>query len=307
MRAITITTPGADPAIDERPDPRPSAGELLVRVRATSVNPVDTSVAAGHFAAVATYELPATLGRDFAGTVEAVGEGVSSFGVGDEVFGYVPPVAGGTVGRGAWAELLAVRPEEAIARRPAGLPVDEAGAAGTVGLTALACLDRVVPRAGSTVLVIGAAGGVGSMVVQLAAAAGARVVAPVRAEDADALRALGVAVVLERQADLGAALREAGVGPVDGLVDLVSSTPEAHRERAAAVRVGGEIAVVLPSAGAESYVEADPAAIGRWAEILGAGDARVPIGRRYALADAPRALRELGELPTRGKLAIAIA
>jgi NADPH:quinone reductase-like Zn-dependent oxidoreductase len=306
MKAIVVPAAGSTPVlVDDHPEPSPGAGELLVEVRASSVNPVDGSVAAGVFPAEHTW--PVVLGRDFAGVVREVGPDVDGFGPGDEVFGYVPPVADGVVGRGTWAGLVVLRADEGIAIRPGALTVRDAGAAGVAALTALPCVDRVAPAAGDTLLVIGAAGGIGTAVVQLAAAAGARVLAPARAEHADALRQLGVTTVLDRDLPLADALRAAGEDTtVDALIDLVSADPESHAPRRAVVRDGGRIATVLPGAGEETFVLTDPSGIGRLAGLLTDGTLRVPIGASYALADAPLALAESATRHVLGKRAIEV-
>lgn len=309
MKAIVVTSPGATPVLraDHPEPPCPSAGEVLVEVHASALNPVDASVAAGRFAAVAEQRWPAVLGRDFAGVVRAVGPRVDGFRPGDEVFGYVPPVAAGRVGRGAWAELLLVGPGEAIALRPPALPLHEAGGAGVAGQTALACVDAVAPSAGSTLLVVGATGGVGAAVVQLAAADGARVLAPALPEDEAGLLALGVAAVLDRSLPLAEALAVAGEAPaVDALVDLVSADAAGHAPRAAVVRDGGAIATVLPGAGAATYVEADPSAIGRLAARFAEGAVRVPVASSYALEDAPAGMADLAALHALGKRVVVV-
>jgi NADPH:quinone reductase-like Zn-dependent oxidoreductase len=304
MKAIVVPAAGSTPVlVADHPDPSPGAGELVVEVRASSVNPVDGSVAAGLFPA--QHAWPVVLGRDFAGVVREVGPGVDGFGPGDEVFGYVPPVADGVVGRGAWADRVVVRADEGVVLRPDALAVRDAGAVGVSALTALPCVDRVAPAAGDTLLVIGAAGGIGTAVVQLAAAAGARVLAPARAEHADALRELGVTTVLDRDLPLADALRAAGEDArVDALIDLVSADEERHAPRRAAVRDGGRIATVLPGAGDGTFVLTDPSAIGRLATLLADGTLRVVVGASYVLADAPLALTESATRHVLGKRAI---
>ena len=166
------------------------------------------------------YEYPVTLGRDFAGVVEQVGDGVTSVAVGDEVFGEIsafnPPVHDGT-----WAENIVVG-EQSFAKKPAGVDAAQAGAAPVVTLTALATVDALELSAGQTVVVVGATGGVGSIVVQLAKAAGATVIAPALPEDEEFLRGLGVDEVLPREGDLVAAVRERYPEGVDALVDAVT-------------------------------------------------------------------------------------
>ena len=177
MKAITIEQEGAAPALQDRDETRaPGAGEVLVRVQASSANQLDAGIVAGMLTSMLPHEYPVTLGRDFAGVVEQVGEGVSSVGAGDEVFGEVPAMVP-PVRDGAWAERIVVS-EQVLAKKPAGVDTAQAGAAPLAALTALAIVDALELSAGQTVLVVGATGGVGSIVVQLAKAAGATVIAP---------------------------------------------------------------------------------------------------------------------------------
>ena len=123
------------------------------------------------------HEFPVVLGRDYAGVVEQAGSAVTGYAVGDEVFGFLPH-AGPEVHDGTWAELILVSQDRSVARRPASADPAAAGAAPLAAITALAAYDALDLGKGATVLVVGASGGVGSFAVQLAAAAGATVLAP---------------------------------------------------------------------------------------------------------------------------------
>ncbi len=155
-----------------------------------------------------------------AGVLEQLGEGVSSVAVGDEVFGEVPAMVA-PVHDGAWTERIVVS-EQVLAKKPAGVDTAQAGAAPLAALTALASVEALELSAGQTVLLVGATGGVGSIVVQLAKAAGATVVAPALSEDEEFLRGLGVDEVLPREGDLVAAVRERYPNGVNALVDAVT-------------------------------------------------------------------------------------
>ena len=271
MKAVTWNEPDAAPALrDDLPEPTADPGQVLVRVHALSLNPVDNAIAAGMLQGVMPHEFPVTLGRDLAGTVEAVGDGVSAYASGDAVLGMVPAI-GATMHDGAWAELVAIS-EELIAPAPDGVDTAIAGAAPLVTVTALMCVEAVAPSAGETVLVIGAAGGVGTVVVQLAAAARARVVAPGLPEDEAYLRDLGAAEVLPRDGEVPAG--------VDAIVDLVGSGPDAFD---AALSDGGRIASATNSAGegpgrtnVQSSV-AEPEHFRRVSQLLADGDLKIPI------------------------------
>jgi NADPH:quinone reductase-like Zn-dependent oxidoreductase len=198
-----------------------------------------------------------------------------------------------------------------VARRPASVDVHQAGAAPLAALTALAAADALDLRAGATVLVIGASGGVGSVAVQLAAHAGATVIAPGLPEDQDYLRGLGAAEVLDRNADTVATVRQRFPDGVDALLDLVSSDPEALNAYAAVVREGGRIASSVGAAGqgpGRTNVSALPGQenLERLAGLLADGTLSVPIQASYPLAQADQALKALPSQHTQGKLAITL-
>ena len=184
MRAITIDGPDTQPAPrEDLPTPAPADNQVLVRVHASSANPVDNSIAAGMLAQMGVeYEYPVTLGRDYAGVVEHVGRAVSAFKAGDQVFGFLLH-ANPTARDGAWAELITVTEELSIAPVPDGVDLATAGAAPLAGITAVTAVDALDLSEGDVLLVAGATGGVGSLAVQLAAKAGATIVAPALRED----------------------------------------------------------------------------------------------------------------------------
>jgi NADPH:quinone reductase-like Zn-dependent oxidoreductase len=162
------------------------------------------------------------------------------------------------------------------------------------------------------VLVAGASGGVGTFAVQLAARAGATVLAPGLPEDHDYLRGLGVGEVLDRNGDVAAQVRERHPDGVDALLDLVSQSPDQLNAYAAVVRDGGRIASSVSAAGegpGRSNVAAVPTAeqLERLAGLLADGTLRVPIQAGYPLAKADQALKALTTQHTQGKLAIDVA
>lgn len=187
MRALLLEAANAPFVLKHLAKPTPKSGEVLVRIQASGVNPLDTKIRAGA-AEHARQPLPAVLGMDLAGTVEAVGPGVTQFKVGDEIYGF----AGGIGGlQGSLAEYAAVD-ARLIARKPDNLTMREAAALPLVFITAWEGLvDRANVRGGQKVLVHGGAGGVGHVAVQLARARGAEVYATGTAERADYIRSLG--------------------------------------------------------------------------------------------------------------------
>jgi len=175
MKAMIINGFGGSEVFEaaELPKPVAEAGQVLVRIAATSVNPVDTMIRAMGKDLPISPEPPAVLGMDFAGTIEAIGEGVTEYAVGDEVYG----CAGGLMElQGALAEYMAAD-AKLIAHKPKNLSMREAAALPLVGITAYEGLTRAGTQAGQKVLVHGGTGGVGHIAVQLARHFGAEVFA----------------------------------------------------------------------------------------------------------------------------------
>ncbi len=306
MRALTLDSFDVPPALrDDLPEPVVGDNELLVRVHASSVNPVDVFIAAGALKDMVAHELPVTIGRDFAGVVEQAGSGASRHEIGDEVFGFVPH-ANPTVHDGSWAERIAIA-EDNVAAKPQSLDFALAGAAPLAALTAIAALDALAPAAGETVVVVGAVGGVGSFFVQLAADVGAAVIAPALPEDHDYLLGLGVGEVLDRSGDLAAAVRERDPEGVDAILDVVSQAPDTSM-----LKDGGRLASPLGAAGegpGRFNLVAQPtsANLQRLAGLLDGGTLRVPIQRSFGLDRASEALQALPTTHTQGKLGLTIA
>jgi NADPH2:quinone reductase len=170
MQALILEAHGEPLRLARISTPRPKSGQALVRIAASGVNPLDTKIRMGN-GAHAQHPLPAVLGLDLAGTVEALGPGVTRLHVGDEVFGMTGGVGGH---QGSLAEFAAVD-ADLLARKPANLTMREAAAIPLVFITAWEGLvDKADVQAGQTVLVQGGAGGVGQMAIQIARARGAK-------------------------------------------------------------------------------------------------------------------------------------
>jgi len=179
--------------VRDMPVPQAGAGEVLVKVASAAVNPVDWKVMRGDLRLVSGRRFPRFIGADFSGTVAAVGVGVSDFNADDPVFGNVSPVSGK---RGGMAEFVVARPLE-ITRKPANLTLADAATLPIAGISALDCLNRLgEARSGQRLLVIGAAGGVGAFIVQLAKIAGLAVTAVCRECNGDWVRQLGADKVI---------------------------------------------------------------------------------------------------------------
>jgi len=224
----------------ELPEPEPGPGQLLIEIHAAGMNPMDRAIAGGDWEARGMHAtFPLVMGCDLEGVVAAAA-GTTRWAPGDGVFGQLIVVPLGSAG--TYAERVVVEedaPRVTLARVPEGLAPTVAAALPTVGGTALDLTERVEPLADKTVLIVGAAVGVGSMVTQLAAQAGATVIAVARAAAAPRLRGYGAADTIDHTAVfVPAAVRERYPDGIDVLLDSASDAP-AFATLAGLVRHGG--------------------------------------------------------------------
>lgn len=305
MRAIALTEQGASPTLTELPTPTPGPGEVLVRVQASSVNGFDTAVAAGYLTGMMEHRFPVVLGKDFAGTVEAVGEGVTRFTAGDAVFGVVTKPF---LGDGGFGEFVAVAVEIGITALPEGVDLVAAGALGLAGTAAADALAAVAPQAGETVLVSGATGGVGAIAVQYAAAAGARVIATARpGEETDFVRGLGAAETVDYTGDVAAQVRQIAPDGVDAIMHLAGDGGALADLLSEKGRLASTLGLGSDQHPAATAVMANPssATLDRLAADVASGRLTVPVARTYPLADVTAAFGDFAA-GTLGKIVITV-
>ncbi len=236
MRAITVNEYGAAPALTEMPDPRPGSGQLLIRTEAAGMNPMDRTIANGGWKEAMPASFPLILGADLAGIIETVGE-VQRSSAWRRGVGQLLIVPLGTAS--TYAEYVAVTEDAPLARLPKGLEPSVAAALPTAGVTALEIVESLAPLTGKTVLVVGAAGGVGSFATQLAANAGAQVIAVARAGADDRMRDYGAAETLDRtESSVLDTVQRTHPHGIDVLVDVASDADD-FATLAALVRAGG--------------------------------------------------------------------
>jgi NADPH:quinone reductase len=237
MRAVIVSEYGGRPHVEDLPPPEVQAGQVLIKVIAAGMNPMDRVIAAGGWESIMPATFPMILGADAAGRVEHLGDGADRFSVGDEVFGQllIPPL-GST---GTYAAYVAAPQGSPLARVPAGLDPAVAAGVPTVGMSGLAIVESLAPLRGKTVLIVGAGGGVGSFATQFAVAAGARVIANVRAANDERMRSYGVTETVDHTvAPLPLQVEQAHADGIDVLIDLASDA-EAFAALAALVHEGG--------------------------------------------------------------------
>ena len=219
MKAVRIHSFGGPEVLqlDEVPVPQPQAGEVLVKVAAAAVNPVDWKIRQGYLAAVFKQPFPIALGCDYAGVIAAVGTDVTDVNVGDEVYGSISVQRGGS-----YAEYIVARHSE-YAPKPRTVDFAQAASFGVAALTAWQAFDAAGLQAGQKVLIHAAAGGVGSMAVQLAKARGAYVIGTASARNQAFVKELGADEVI----DYAAVKFEDVVRDVDVVCDLMGGETQA--------------------------------------------------------------------------------
>ncbi len=305
MKAIRIHNYGHSDQmkVEDLPRPRIDRDELLVRIRAAGVNPVDWKIREGYLKDVLPRDFPMTLGQDFAGDVVEVGVDVRGYDSGDKVFGFAS---------GAYAEYATV-PAALLTNVPNGLDYATAASLPTPGLTAYQLLTDVLRvSAGLRLLIHGAAGGVGSFAVQIARSRGARIFATASAKDEEYLRDLGVEDMVDYHRDhFQERFRE-----MDAVIDLIGGQTLASSYQI--VKPGGlvvsTVAAPDPVAlsqrgirGARFLMRRDAAQLAVLADLVDLGALKVRVGRIFGLADAPQAQDLSQKGKPKGKIILQVA
>ncbi|WP_330357595.1 NADP-dependent oxidoreductase [Streptomyces chartreusis] len=306
MKAITLQHYGQpeDLKLVEHPDPKVAPGEVLIRVQAAGVNPVDWKLGAGYLDPLMETHFPLIPGWDVSGVVERVGPDVAEFVPGDEVYGYVRK---DSVQLGAYAELVSAH-VRMLARKPASLTWEQAAGLPLAGLTAYQSIKRVGVREGETVLVHAAAGGVGMFGAQIAAALGARVIGTASERNHDFVRQLGAEPVSYGEG-LADRIRELAPDGVDAALDFVGGdavdvSQEVLKQRDRVVSIADQDA--LAKGAHLLWVRPDPADLTALAELADAGRLAVHVERVLPLAEAAEAWRISREGRVRGKLVLSV-
>jgi NADPH:quinone reductase-like Zn-dependent oxidoreductase len=283
------------------PRPQPGPGEVLVRVAAAGINPGENAIRIGVFAQQWPSTFPSGEGSDLAGRVEEVGPDVSGWSVGDEVIGWVDT-------RASHAELVVV-PAAHLVRREKGVPWEAAGALFVAGTTAHAAVNAVGAGPGDTVVVAGAAGGVGSLAVQLARRSGATVIGLASEANHRWLADHGV-VALTYGDGVADRIRAATPGGVDAFVDTFGN---GYIDLALELGIAKDrINTIIDFAGAartgvkgEGMTgSANVEVLGELAELVAAGELEVPVAATYPLTEVRAAYRQLMLRRTRGKIVL---
>ncbi|MFJ9848013.1 NADP-dependent oxidoreductase [Streptomyces sp. NPDC101150] len=307
MKAISVNSYGGPSVLEytDQPDPKVGPDSVLIRVRAAGVNPVDWKIVEGYLDSMMYAHYPLIPGWDVAGVVEAVGADAAEYEVGDEVIGYVRK---DVVQHGTYAELVAA-PVRTLARKPAALSWQQAAGLPLAGLTAYQSLRRVGTKRGETVLVHAAAGGVGSLAVQIAVAEGARVIGTASERNHDFLRSLGAEPVTygDGLEDRVRALAPEGVDVAldfvgDGVLD-VSQRLLKDRTRLVSIADGE----VQAKGGHLVWVRPDTADLTALGDLADAGKLVVPVEATFPLAEAAEAFKRSMSGRSRGKIVLEVS
>ncbi|WP_223944567.1 NADP-dependent oxidoreductase [Arthrobacter sp. StoSoilB20] len=305
MKAMTYSKYGNPDVLEltEQPMPKVGPGMVLVKVKASSVNPVDWKIMGGHLDPLMDLQFPAIPGWDVAGVVEAVGIDAPHFKPGDEVISYGRK---DYVHGGSFAEYIAL-PERLLARKPESLDWNESAGLPLAGLTAYQVLNRLGLQSGETVLIHGGSGGVGSLGIQIAVARGAKVIATASEKNHDFLRSLGAEPVAYGE---GLAARVKAVRPegVDVVADFVGGNLEATLEVLADNGRHASIAdnEVEAHGGTWMWVNPVGAELQQLADLVDEHKIRVEVATALPLAEAADAFRLNMEGHTRGKIVVTV-
>ncbi|MDA1107216.1 MAG: NADP-dependent oxidoreductase [Proteobacteria bacterium] len=308
MKAIHIHQFGGPEVLhyEDAPCPVPDAGEVLIRVHAAGVNPVDWKIREGRLQGRITHHLPLTLGWDVAGIIEQLGAAVSQFKVGDAVYAR-PDMARD----GAYAEYIVVRASE-VALKPESLDFIHAAAVPLSALTAWQSLfDAGKLEQGQRVLIHAGAGGVGHYAIQLAHWKSAHVITTTSARNADFVRALGAAEAI----DYTGTRFEDAVRDVDMVFDTVGG--EVQQRSWQTLKKDGILVSILaltvpeeaPQQGWRSayvFVQPNAAQLTRMAELIDAGKVKPVVGNVFPLHEASKAHTALQSGHTRGKIVLRV-
>ncbi|HEX6636723.1 MAG TPA: NADP-dependent oxidoreductase [Steroidobacteraceae bacterium] len=299
MQAVEVA-PDGTLSVQTRPVPKPAAGEVLIRVRAAGVNPVDWKIAQRRIGMIP--------GTDVAGTIDSLGEGATGFTVGEAVAGWARQ-------SGSYAE-FAVVPVTSLAKKAKALTFEQAAGVPIVGETAYRSLHEAVDiQKGQTILIHGAAGGVGSAAVQIAKAAGARVIGTASKSNHEFLKSLGVDEVID--------YRSQRFEDVVKGVDLVLNTVDADTATRSikVLRPGGTLVSVAGSPNAAACAAArvtctrpsretgasNAEVLAHVMELADAGKFRVHIDEAFPMAEAGKAWARSRTGHARGKLVITVS
>lgn len=308
MKAVAVSQFNATPEVMELPKPTLRPGTLIIRVAAGGMNPFDWKLTDGILDGKMPHKFPLIMGTDGAGTVEAVGEGVTRFKAGDHVYGQFIHAP---IGEGAFAEYAIVPDTVIISRAPVKISLTEAAAIPTAGMTAQQLLERSGLKHEQTLLLVGATGGVGSFVLQLANMQGIYVIATVSDEEgAERVKQLGARETINyKKLSVEQQIKSKIPDGVDGLIDLASKA-DVFKKMAALVRKGGVALTtnfVADGNGINFETKSTVASLDSLTDAVDNGMLEVPLSEVISMEDVPAAIALSRQAKSKGKTVIKIS
>jgi NADPH:quinone reductase-like Zn-dependent oxidoreductase len=286
----------------------PSAGKVLVKIKAAGINPVDWKIREGYMQQMIPLQFPSSLGADFSGVIEKVGQGVSEFRQGDEVYGQASMLSGGS---GAFAE-MALANADTIAHKPKSLSHPEAAGLPLVGVSAwLALVETISLQKSQKILIHGGAGGIGSVAIQLAKHLGAYVATTVSTNDKQFAKEVGADEIIDYKTQTFEEL----IGDYDAAFDTVGG--ETYSRSFKVLKRGGIIVSMLEQPNQELMTQFGVKAIFQFTQInrdrltklaqwVDQNNIRVNVDKTFPLEEAGRALDYQRDVHPRGKVVLAI-
>lgn len=291
--------------IEESTLPDPKAGEVLVRVQAAGINPIDWKIRAGYLKDVMPLPMPFTLGVDFAGVVEALGPAVSGFEVGQVIYGEAPVFKGAS---GSFAQGLIAKSGN-IAARPSNTDAVEAAALPLAGVSALQAMEALVVTEGRKILIHGGGGGIGSLAIQMAKHFGAWVATTVSADDVEYVKSLGADRIINYRTERFDEL----LSGLDGVFDTVGGDSYARSFKV--LRNQGRLVSLLERpredlmgqsgvVASVQFTDVTTQRLAKLTDLVQRGIVKVNIDRTFPLEAAAAALRHLEKESPRGKVVL---
>ena len=312
MKAVQIKKYGGSEVVETNqsaPEPIVSAGKVLVIVKAAGVNPVDWKIREGNMQQMIQLQFPSTLGMDFSGVIKQVGEGISAFKQGDEVYGQAAVITGGS---GAFAE-MALANGETIAHKPKSLSHAEAAGLPVVGVSAWqALVENIGLSKDQKILIHGGAGGIGSIAIQLAKHLGGYVATTVDTKDRQFVQELGADQVIDyKTQDFPAMLHD-----YDAVLDTIGG--ETYRKSFKVLKKGGIIVSMLEQPNSElmnqygikaifQFTQVNGERLTKLAQWVDQNNIRVNVEKTFSLDEAGKALDYQKDVHPRGKIVLVVS
>ena len=309
MKAAQLTKYGGQEAVTIQETEKPSAGsgEVIVAVKAVSVNPFDWKLREGYYKDFIQLKLPATLGGDVAGIVTEVGDGVSGIEVAQEVFG----MANAAGGRGSFAEFTPVAAKQ-LAPKPSSVDFATAAALPLAGLSAYqGIVEHIGAQNGQKILIHGGAGGIGALAIQIAKSCGAYVATTAKATDTEYLKGLGADQVIDYQSqDFSTLIKD-----FDAVFDTVGG--ETNKKSYGVLKHGGILVSMVDDFDEElvkttgvnyiqQYTVPSSQSLQKIAELVDGGKLKVNVDKIFTFSDTPAALEYLKTGHPRGKVVVTL-